>query len=156
MTIFAQISLRIIKEQELIIGPLAWDEAKKVMILRDKIAPKTIILGNGDVLTKKQGKELVKKYGLDGIMIGRGVFQNPWVFEKISREHTIHEKAALLLLHAEQYENYFTGIKPFEPLKRFYKIYINGFEGAAELREQLYTATTAIEVKTILASHKLI
>lgn len=116
-----------------------------------------LIIGNGDVLTVEEGKQKIAASGCDGIMIGRGVFQNPWVFgPEATTEHSVQEKAALLLLHVKKYEQYFAGIKPFEPLKRFYKIYISGFDGAAELREELYTAKSSDEVKDILTQHKLV
>lgn len=90
-------------------------------------------------------------------MIGRGVFQNPWVFaEDEPTSHSLEEKARLLLTHARLYEHYFLGKKPFEPLKRFYKIYINGVPQAAELREELYKAGTAEEIEAILTQHKLL
>jgi nifR3 family TIM-barrel protein len=139
--------------------PAHWEEMPNIVkFIHARTTPENrpLIIGNGDVLTTEDGLAKVGSTGCDGVMIGRGVFQNPWVFEKIPQEHTIQEKAALLLLHAKQYEKYFTGTKAFEPLKRFYKIYITGFDGAAELREELYTATTAAEVKSILTSHKLI
>jgi tRNA-dihydrouridine synthase len=50
---------------------------KEIKILRDKISPQTILIGNGDIESLENGKEKIKKYGIDGIMIGRGIFKNP-------------------------------------------------------------------------------
>ena len=52
----------------------------EVRELRDKISPQTVLIGNGDVLSLKEGREKIKKYQIDGIMIGRGIFQNPSLF----------------------------------------------------------------------------
>jgi tRNA-dihydrouridine synthase len=153
------ISIHLRTRKEMSKVPAHWEEMPNIVkFIHARTTPENrpLIIGNGDVLTTEDGLAKVGSTGCDGVMIGLGVFQNPWVFEKIPQEHTIQEKAALLLLHAKQYEKYFTGTKAFEPLKRFYKIYITGFDGAAELREELYTATTAAEVKSILTSHKLI
>ena len=75
--------------------PAHWDVIGQVRELRDKISPATLIVGNGDVLSRQQGIELAQKYQLDGIMIGRGVFHDPFVFaedspwESYSREQRI-------------------------------------------------------------------
>ena len=41
------------------------------------------VIGNGDVVDEESAKEMFEKTGVDGIMIGRGSFGNPWIFEKI-------------------------------------------------------------------------
>jgi nifR3 family TIM-barrel protein len=112
-----------------------------------------LIIGNGDVMTLKEAKEKVTATGCDGIMIGRGVFSNPWVFaESEPQDHPPAQRLGLLLQHAQWFEQEFSGIKRFEVLKRFFKIYVHGFAGAAEVREKLYTATSAAEMEHILVS----
>lgn len=136
-----------------------WELMPNIMrFIHEQTTPeeRPTIVGNGDVLTRADGLEKAHATGCDGIMIGRGIFQDPWVFSPHPREHSVAERAQLLLLHAEQYEKHFTGLKPFEPLKRFYKIYLSGFEGAAELREALYVARNSQEIKSILTSHKVL
>lgn len=135
-------------QKEMSLVPAHWEEASKLRDLRDKINPGTIIIGNGDVITKKQGKELAEKYGLDGIMIGRGVFHNPYVFdETVDYENqTKEQRVELLKRHLDLFEQTWiekynvderTFKKLFPPLKRYFKIYISGFEGASELRSHL-------------------
>lgn len=41
------------------------------------------VIGNGDVVDEESAKEMFEKTGVDGIMIGRGSFGNPWIFERI-------------------------------------------------------------------------
>lgn len=120
--------------------------------LRDDIAPQTLLTINGDINDRQHGEELVKKYGVDGVMIARGVFHNPFAFEKEKREHTRDELIGLLNLQLDLHDKYSKelGERKFDPLKRFFKIYIRDFPGASELREQLMHTKTTAEVRTIL------
>jgi tRNA-dihydrouridine synthase len=111
-----------------------------------------LIVGNGDVMTLHEAKDKIAVTGCDGVIIGRGVFSNPWVFaEDEPQDHPLAERLALLLQHARWFEQEFSGIKRFEVLKRFFKVYVHGFDGAAELRERLYQATSAAEIEQIIA-----
>jgi tRNA-dihydrouridine synthase len=132
--------------------PAHWDEAKKVVFLRGKISPKTIIIGNGDVETKKEGLSLSKKYKLDGIMIGRGVFHNPYVFnERINYEaQTKKQRIKLLIKHLDLFEKTWKEKQKYAPLKRFFKIYISSFEGAADMREKLMLTQNTTEARKVL------
>ncbi len=156
----AAISIHLRTRKEMSKVPAHWEIMNDIVQFIGKNTSednRPLVIGNGDVLTLAHAKQKVLDTGCDGAMIGRGVFQNPWVFaEDLPSAHSLKEKVKLLALHAELFEQHFTGIKPFELLKRFYKIYINGFEGAAELREQLYTANNSQELKTILNNHKLL
>lgn len=156
----AAISVHLRTRKEMSKVPAHWELMPNIVSLihgSNRPEERPFIVGNGDVLTVAEGNEKAAATGCDGIMIGRGVFQNPWVFgTEATKEHTVQEKAQLLLLHTQTYEKYFTGIKPFEPLKRFYKIYMSGFDGAAEIREELYTAKTSTEIKSILHKHGLV
>jgi nifR3 family TIM-barrel protein len=114
-----------------------WKEIGKAVKIRDEMGKDTLIIGNGDVLSKKQGRELVEKYNLDGIMIGRGVFNNPWVFNEEIKEVTTQMRMDALLLHVRLYEECWGEERNFHVLKRFFKIYVKGFDGAGELRRRL-------------------
>jgi len=122
--------------------------------LRDEIAPHTLLTINGDIEDREQGEELVKKYKVDGVMIGRGVFHNPFAFESEKREHSREELVGLLNLQLDLHDKYSAELEPrkFDPLKRFFKIYIRNFDGASELREQLMHTKTTDEVRNILSS----
>jgi len=122
--------------------------------LRDEIAPQTLLTINGDIKNRQHGLELIEKYGIDGIMIGRGIFHNPFAFEKEPKEHTREELIGLLNTHLDLFDKYSTELEPrkFEPLKRFFKIYIRDFPGASELREQLMHTKNTDEVRTLIDS----
>lgn len=117
--------------------PAHWDEIGKVVKLRNKLAPGTKVIGNGDVLSRVQGLELVKQWGVDGIMIGRGIFQNIHVFEAEPKEHSAEELIDILVYHLDLHERTWAGQKHFEPLKKFFKIYVNGFANASAMRAEL-------------------
>lgn len=117
--------------------PNHWEEIGKAVKLRNRIAPETVVVGNGDVLSREQGEELANKYGADGIMIGRGIFQNLFVFNQDQSTHSIDEMLKILLGHIELYVKTWGKTKSYEPLKKFYKLYINGFDGAAKVRSYL-------------------
>lgn len=120
--------------------------------LRDEIAPHTLLTINGDIVDRQHGEELVAKYGVDGIMIGRGIFTNPFAFEIEKKEHTRQELLGLLHLQLDLHDKYNEELEPrrFEPLKRFFKIYIRNFEGASELRERLMHTTSTAQVRDLL------
>ncbi|MDO4871956.1 MAG: tRNA-dihydrouridine synthase family protein [bacterium] len=134
--------------------PAHFELIPEILSLRDQIAPQTLIQINGDILSVEQGLELAQKYpGIDGIMIGRGVFANPFVFEKQTRTHSKSELLDLLRLHLDIFDKYATRfeIRKFEPLKRFFKIYVREFDGASELRARLMETKTTTEVREVLA-----
>lgn len=133
--------------------PAHWEYAADIVALRDRLAPQTKIVGNGDVITRKQGEELAATYGLDGIMIGRGVFQDPFVFADQSPWPVVtrQEKLALYRRHVQWFtDTWQHDERRLVTLNKFCKIYISGFDGAKELREQLMAAETAGELLAIL------
>lgn len=136
-------------------GLANWDEIAKGASVRNQINPDTLFLGNGDVLSVAQGEELCQKYGLDGIMVGRGIFHNPWFFNPEKQTPSKPEKLEQLVLHTQLFEQNWSGKKNLNILKRFYKIYTNDFPGAAALRIQLMEAKTYDEVYQIVESTSL-
>lgn len=132
-----------------------WDLAPLVVELRDKYAPQTLILGNGDVKNLEEARMRVKETGMDGVMLGRGIFGNPWLFS----EHTpsIHERLEMMTRHTELYEELYKssyrtkdgGLKNFDVMKKHFKAYANGFLGAKELRIALMDSENATDVRRI-------
>ncbi len=132
--------------------PNHWEEIGKSVQLRNNISPHTVIVGNGDVLSREQGTQLATEYGLDGVMIGRGIFQNLFVFDLTQSDHTIEEMLNILLEHIELYQKTWGDNKSYEPLKKFYKLYINGFTGASKVRADLMKTTNYNEAKRYIQS----
>ena len=135
--------------------PAHWDVVGEIVKLRNKLSPSTLIVGNGDVESRKQAEELAEKYDLDGIMIGRGVFHDPYVFAKTSPWAAIskQERIGLYKNHVEQFARTWQNReRPIHTLNKFCKIYIQGFEGAKELREKLMQAKSTDELISILSA----
>ena len=126
----------------------------EIKALRDELAPETLLTINGDIESKQQGKELIDKYSVDGVMIGRGVFHNPYAFEDSPTEHSKEELLSLLHLQLDLHDKYDKEIpRRFEPLKRYFKIYVRDFEGASELRDKLMHTKNTAEVRNVLMQY---
>ncbi|RKD71362.1 tRNA-dihydrouridine synthase [Sinobaca qinghaiensis] len=148
----ANLSIHLRTKKEMSAVEAHWELIPEIMALRDEIAPDTLITINGDIPDHQTGMELATKYGVDGVMIGRGIFTNPFAFETEPREHSSKELFDLLRLHLDLHDKYSTEIEPisFKPLRRFFKIYIRGIRGGGELRNQLMTTETTDEVRALL------
>ena len=133
--------------------PANWNEIKKVVEIRNELKKKTVIIGNGDILSLKDGYERAKVYGVDGIMIGRGIFTDPLIFNsnKSFESLNFEEKIQMLKKHVELYKKYFEDKKSYAHLKRFFKIYIRGFDGAGELRRRLMETYSFEEFYSVIS-----
>lgn len=127
--------------------PANWEQIGIAASIRNEMNASTVIIGNGDVTSMEQGRLLAKQYGVDGIMIGRGVFHNPGVFAGISPDSfSQRERIELLQNHARLYQRLFGASKPYDPLKRYIKIYIQQFDGAASWRDRLMQTRSVEEL----------
>jgi tRNA-dihydrouridine synthase len=138
--------------------PAHWEYFKEAIELRDKISPKTLIVGNGDILNRQQGEELIEKYNIDGVMIGRGIFNDPFVFAKESlwEERSPQEKIDLYKKHVSLFQvTWKNNERPIHTLNKFCKMYINGFDGAKDIREKLMSSRTIEELSDNLSSIEL-
>lgn len=129
-----------------------WELIPEIKKLRDRVAPDTLLTINGDIPDRQTGLELANQYGVDGIMIGRGIFKNPFAFEKERKDHSRKELLDLLRYHLDLHDQYSKELedRPFKPLQRFFKIYIKGFRGASELRNQLTGTESTDEARALL------
>ena len=135
-------------------GTADWNEIGKARHVRDSLKSSTLILGNGDVTSYDQGLALIQKHRLDGVMIGRGIFHSPWIFNKNSDVHTTKDKLELLLRHINNFELFWGDRKNFHVLRRFFKIYAAGFHGALAIRSDLMTCSSPEEARNIVHSFR--
>jgi len=151
----ANLTIHLRTRKEMSKVPAHFEMIHDIKKLRDEIAPQTLLTINGDIRDREHGLELVKEYGVDGVMIGRGIFSDPFAFAKEKREHSREELLGLLSMQLDLFDTYNEELEPrkFDPLKRFFKIYVRNFEGAAELRDLLMHAKNTTEVRTILNAH---
>lgn len=119
----------------------------EILALKNEISPATKLIINGD-FDRPSDAQKYFDMGVDGVMIGRGVFRNPFCFEKEPREHTRDELIDLMRTHLDLYEKY--GLQSYDPLKHFYKIYINNFPGASDIRAKLMETKSIAEARAIL------
>lgn len=148
------IHLRTKKEMSKV--PAHFELIPEIIALRDALAPNTLVVINGDVRDRAHGLEFAKQYAVDGVMIGRGVFASPFCFTDTSFSGSDQKQRLIELLHyhLDQYDLYAPVTKrPFETLKRFFKIYIRDFDGASELREKLMHCQSTDEVRALLSHH---
>ncbi|MFD2211909.1 tRNA dihydrouridine synthase [Virgibacillus halophilus] len=150
----ANLSIHLRTKKEMSKVDAHWELIPEIKKLRDQVAPDTRLTINGDIPDRQTGLKLVEQYGVDGVMIGRGVFKNPFAFEKEPKEHSSKELLDLLRLQLDLFDTYSEefGQRPFKPLRRFFKIYVRGFRGASELRNELMSTESTDEVRAMLDS----
>lgn len=135
--------------------PAHWEDLMPICELRNTLAPDTLLIGNGDVETRSEGLTLAKKYGLDGIMIGRGVFHDPFVFAEESPwpSFTKQQRIDLYAQHVTLFsQTWAVADRRIATLNKFCKIYISDFDGAKELREQLMNCESTEELLKLLSA----
>ena len=147
----ANLSIHLRTRKEMSKVDAHWELIEAIKEMRDEVAPQTLLTINGDIPDRQKGMELATKYGIDGVMIGRGIFHNPFAFEKEPREHTSKELLDLFRLHLELFEKYSNEeTQQFKSLRRFFKIYVRGIRGASELRHQLMSTENVDEARALL------
>lgn len=166
------IHLRTKKEMSKV--PAHYELIDDIVALRDAVAPHTLLTINGDIRNREHGLALASEHsGVNGIMIGRGVFANPFCFAAndtgcLHSQNNLEQNKAisidddsvtarytelfnLLNYHLDLFDRYQPQTeRPFETLKRFFKIYVKGFDGAKELRDQLMHATSTDEARNFI------
>jgi nifR3 family TIM-barrel protein len=146
------IHARTVKEQSLV--PARWDQVALAVKLARALSKNSrpLILGNGDVQTLTEADEKCMRTGADGVMIGRGIFGNPWLFNRNNpiEKVPISKRLQAMLEHTRLFEKKFKGVKNFEVMKKHYKVYVNGFNGAKELRIKLMATKNAKEVEALV------
>lgn len=140
--------------------PAHWDSLEGAVALAKKYGSartRTLILGNGDIRTVEEACEKAKQYNLDGAMIGRGIFGNPWLFNtaRNAKTPTTKERLRVLIEHAKLFEKMYKDIKRFDVMKKHFKAYVHGFDSAKELRVALMGTHNAQEVASIIKAHNL-
>ena len=139
--------------------PANWEQIGLAVKLRDQIAPETIMLGNGDVTSYQDGLDKVDQFGVDGVMIGRGIFKNPWIFnpDKTLSTVPLNERLQLLRYHVELFKHDWVDnaesngkYKNYNLLKKFFKIYLIELNDVDDLRAKLMETQSAEECLQLL------
>jgi len=157
--------------------PARWERVKRAVEIRNEMGSSTLIIGNGDVLDMEDARKKAAESGADGVMLGRAIFGKPWLFgealaggpEKRSSDllsrgqdpsqarpffqalpPTTEERLRVAIEHTKLFEELLGDIKNFALMKKHFKAYVEGFDGAKELRMQLMEAADAAEVEKII------
>lgn len=152
--------------------PARWEEVKRAVEIRDKLGSETLIFGNGDVLDLSDARKKVAETGCDGVMLGRAIFGNPWLFSAENRagnrevveergasaggkmaQISIPEKLRVLVEHTKLFHELLGDIKNFAIMKKHYKAYVNGWDGAKELRVKLMETENTEQVAGVIAEY---
>lgn len=131
--------------------PPKWEAVKRAVELRNQISPETLIMANGGIRTHQQGREVVALTGCDGIMMGKAVFGNPWLFDTTvdHRAISIRDRLQVMMEHTNNYERELGEYKNFAIMKKHFKAYVHGFPGAKELRMNLMDQSDATGVTAV-------
>jgi len=126
--------------------PARWSDVARVVQIRDEMQKSTLIMGNGDVVDVPDAYTKIRESGADGAMLGRAIFGNPWLFTDY--ELTLKEKLEVMVEHTRMFAELLPH-KSLAVMKKHYKAYVNGFDGAKELRMELMDAADVEEVEKI-------
>jgi hypothetical protein len=134
--------------------PAHWELMPIIVKMRNEISKETLIIGNGDINSIDEAKKKIQETGCDGVMIGRGIFGNPWFFSnKNIKDITIKERLTVMLEHAKAFNKYLGKIKNFAIMKKHFKAYVSEFDGAKELRIKLMESNGLKEVEKIVKDY---
>ena len=134
--------------------PARWERIKRAVEIRDELKSKTLIIGNGDVRSLEDAKEKIAFSGADGVMFGRALLGNPWIFDEGKTQVTVEEKMDTALHHTELFLEFWGEEKSFELMKKFYRAYINNFPLAKDLRAEMMNKKTYVEIQRVVNTFK--
>ncbi|PIR55657.1 MAG: tRNA-dihydrouridine synthase [Parcubacteria group bacterium CG10_big_fil_rev_8_21_14_0_10_46_32] len=146
----AAVTLHLRTRKEMSKVPAHWELAADAVRIRDEMKSNALIVGNGDVLTLEDAQRKIDETGVDGVMIGKGIFGNPWFFS--DKKPTVDEKLRVLVEHCKLFEK-LVSHKRFQIMKKHFKAYVQGWDGAKELRMKLMECENADEVETIVVRY---
>jgi nifR3 family TIM-barrel protein len=152
-TNIAALTLHARTKQEMSKVPAHWEKIAEAVRIRDGMKVSTLIIGNGDVKSRKEGLARIEETKCDGVMIGRGAFGNPWTFRDDGYEPDIKERLRVMLEHAQLFQSILGNLKSFVIMRKHFKAYCSGFPGASELRAKLMEAKNLEETKQIIAEY---
>jgi tRNA-dihydrouridine synthase len=148
----AAVTIHARTREEMSLVPARWEDVARAVEIRNKLGSQALIIGNGDVRDLADAREKVTMSGADGAMLGRAIFGNPWLF---SGQAVTDPKTRLetMVEHTKLFQELLGGVKSFAVMKKHYKAYVHGWDGAKELRLQLMEAPDVATVEQIVADY---
>jgi len=130
-------------------APARWEFVRRAVEIRDLSGKETLIFGNGDVKDLEEARMRVRETGCDGVMLGRAIFGNPWLFTE-GHMPSVEERLKVLIEHTKLFEELLDDYKNFAVMKKHFKAYVTGFDGAGDLRVKLMDTNNASEVEAVI------
>lgn len=167
-TNLAAITIHARTRKEMSKAPAHWEALTRAVKIRDEMKSQTLIIGNGDVVDLAEARARAEETAVDGIMLGRAIFGNPWLFAENrgviacsrsargSRNQSrlgppaVKEKLKVLIEHTKLFEKLLGAVKNFSIMKKHCKAYLAGGDGASELRQELMAAPNGAAVEKII------
>jgi nifR3 family TIM-barrel protein len=138
--------------------PARWEFVKNAVEIRNELGKETLILGNGDAMNLEDARTKALETGCDGVMLGRAIFGNPWLFAG-GKQPELKERLRVLIEHTHLFEELLGGVKNFAIMKKHFKAYVKGemmnrggVSIHADLRAELMEANNATEVEKLIVS----
>jgi nifR3 family TIM-barrel protein len=155
----AAITIHARSRKEMSAVPARWEAVAEAVGIRDKIGSSTLIIGNGDVPDLAVAGKRADETGADGVMLGRAIFGNPWLFsnsQEFENERgweAISRRLRVMVEHAKLFEKIFGRKKNFAVMKKHFKAYVSGWDGVKELRMRLMEAENPVAVQKIVSDY---
>ena len=146
--------------------PARWERVKRAVEIRNELKSKTLILGNGDLQDINDARAKVAETGADGAMLGRAIFGRPWLFSSTKSSFSgemnttptpvkedfvsLELRLQILVEHTKLFEELLGDIKSFALMKKHFKAYVEGFDGAKELRTRLMETENATQIEGVI------
>lgn len=140
-------------------GEADWEQ---VYNLKNKL--EIPVIGNGDIFAPEQALNRLKQGGINGIMIGRGLIGNPWIFENI-KEYILYgkysvpkikEKAKIMMNHLSKMVDFFGERKGIILFRAQMFKYLKNFRNSAMVRRKIQNQETIASIKKILSEYNLL
>ena len=125
--------------------PAHWEAVAQAVDIRHALNSSTYIIGNGDVQDLSEARQKASETECDGVMLGRAIFGNPWLFNPQRPRQTVPvaERLRVLAEHIALFDTLLGDVKSIAVMKKHYKAYLSGFAGAERLRTELMATDTA-------------
>jgi tRNA-dihydrouridine synthase len=148
----AAITIHARTRKEMSAVPARWDAVARAVTLRDSLGSKTLILGNGDLQDIPDARAKVAASGADGAMLGRAIYGNPWLFAERTEPATPRERLEALMRHLALFDELLGGFTNYATMKKHFKAYVSGWDGAKELRVRLMETENVPSAQAIISS----
>lgn len=141
--------------KEMSLVPARWERVKRAVEIRNELKSNALIIGNGDVKDLADARVKAADTGAGGVMLGRAIYGNPWLYADRAEPPTPKERIDALVEHIKLFEEKMSGVSNFATMKKHFKAYISGWDGAKDLRVRLMETMDAMTAMKVLQSEKM-